>query len=60
MLALQAWKNQVLGWDKQSLPEAQLKDPNIDPALGWCEANERFEWSVVYSAQHAESTVVPI
>ena len=50
IIAPQAWEKQALGWDEKSQHEAQLKDANTGPALGWCNANERPDWSAVDNA----------
>jgi len=34
IIAPQASEEQVLGWDKTSVHDGQLKDPNIGPVLG--------------------------
>jgi len=47
VIVLQAWEKQALGWHETSLCDAWLIDPNIGPVLGWCEANERPDWSAV-------------
>jgi len=41
---MQAWEKQALGWD------TQLKNPIIGPALEWCNANERPDWSAADNA----------
>ena len=47
IIAPQAWEKQALGWGEKSLRDAQLKDPNIGPALGWCVAGKRPDCSEV-------------
>jgi len=49
IIAPQAWEKQALGRDEESLRDAQLKDRNIGPVLGWCEAGKRPDWSDVDS-----------